>query len=60
MQAILMSKQVNHVNNGPDVLHGNWTSFCMESVLKYNSFVNLIWKHSSAGCTYNAEQVIKK
>ena len=26
MQAILMSKQVNHVNSGPEIVHGIWTS----------------------------------
>ena len=26
MQPMLMSKQVNHVNSGPEILHGNWTS----------------------------------
>ena len=26
MQAMLMSKQVNHVNSAPEILHGNWTS----------------------------------
>ena len=30
-----MSKQVNHVNIEPEILHGNWSSYW-----KYNSFVN--------------------
>ena len=35
MQAVPMSKQVNHVNIEPEILHGNWSSYW-----KYNSFVN--------------------
>ena len=27
MQAVPMSKQVNHVNIEPEILHGNWSSY---------------------------------
>ena len=40
MQAMLMSKQVNHVNSGPEILHGNCMVFLLESIMMYNSFVN--------------------
>ena len=35
MQAMFMSKQVKHIISGPEILH-----FLLESIMKYNSFVN--------------------